>query len=256
MICIHCGHSQETGKFCGKCGTKFEYHALTENSVNQERLAIAQTVTPNSAQANIHVDHMKEQFNLYTSHFMQQLKSPSLAFREEKIAFTYGLTSIVLFSLLISGSMYLLIPDESWTSGMLSVLINNAVFSLATIAIALVSLFLISRYFGPQLSLKSIIFLYGAHLPLLILCMGVTFLFLLIKSYTVGSFILTITFLLAILALPLYLISSLLTKESTSLDPLYGFILYIITFTIIFMVFLTISADSALGGFMSALLGL
>ncbi|MFS0576587.1 hypothetical protein AB1K83_13195 [Sporosarcina sp. 179-K 3D1 HS] len=251
MICIQCGHSQETGKFCGKCGTRFE-GSTSGVPVNLEHVTATETIAQAQLEPNVHVEKLKAQSKMYGSYFMQQLKKPSRSFQEGQEEFTNALISIILFCVLTAGAIYTMI--RSVVSGFvevpfLSTIINNMAFTLVLIALALISLFTINKFFGSQLTLKSIASLYGAHLSLLLVTAAAAFLFMLMKSYTFGNVALALTVLLAIFILPLYLISTLLTQKPTGLDPLYGFFLYLVLFLILFAIFVTIMADSALGQF-------
>ncbi len=259
MHCVNCGHSQETGKFCGKCGTKFdEGIVVNDDSTVPEQAATAEfeqqpTVV---AEPNVHVEKIKAQSKMYGSYFMRQLKRPSLAFNQDTTAFSNGLISTILLGIMIALSLYTF-TNNVWGSGygpgFISVFGSILIFSTIFMGIAILSLFIINRFFGPQLSFKSIVSVYGGHLSPLLIGSGVSFLLMLLKSYTFGNLILSLVFIFAVFILPLFLISTLLTKKPTGFDPLYGFMLYIVTFLILFFIFITILADSTIGEYFEEL---
>ncbi|MER2090420.1 MAG: hypothetical protein ABS920_11835 [Sporosarcina sp.] len=269
MNCVNCGNSQEVGKFCGKCGTPFapvnnetatpEQAATTANRAGEGHMHQA----PNTAQAqqmpqpapvepNIHVEKIKAQSKMYGGYFMQHLKRPSHAFNQSQEGFVNGLISVILlgvvFALIVSAvsSSFL----SSYGPSFISVFGSTIISVLIVVGLPIVTLFIINKLFGPQLSFKSIISIYGAHLSPLLIGSGAALILILLKSFAFANVILATVLMFAIFILPLYLISVLLTKKSTNtLDPLYGFILYLVLFTILFIIFITILADSALGQF-------
>ncbi|MBO0589676.1 CHY zinc finger protein [Sporosarcina sp. E16_8] len=261
MICSNCGHEQAQGKFCGKCGTKFEEVtvAYADDSVT-ERVAATQSepIIPAPAQPaepNIHVENLKKQSKMYSSYFMQQLKRPSLIYNRGEAEFTNGLISIILLGVLLSLSLYIFMGEifGGYGPGFFSFFSSVLVFFLFAVGIVILSLFLSNKFFGPQHSFKTIISFYGAHLSPLLIAATVSLLLILLKSFTFGNLILSIVFMFAIFVLPLYLISFLLTKKPTGMDPLYGFLLYLVMFTVLFVIFMVILADSTIGGYIDEL---
>jgi len=261
MICSNCGHEQGQGKFCGKCGTKFEDAAVhfTDNSVT-ERVAATQseTVIPTPSQPaepNVHVENLKKQSKMYGSYFMQQLKKPSLIYNRGEAEFTNGLISIVLLGVLLSLSLYIFMGEifSGYGPGFFSFFSSVLVFILIAMGIVISSLFLTNKFFGPQHSFKTIMSFYGAHFSPLLIAATASLLLMLLKSYTFGNLILSAIFIFAIFILPLYLISLLLTKKSSHIDPLYGFSLYVVMFSIFFIIYITILADSTIGGYFDEL---
>ncbi|MBE1556042.1 hypothetical protein [Sporosarcina limicola] len=248
MNCAQCGYVQDIGLFCGRCGTEFEKgieSTILEQGATIE--SVQQPISPEKmAEPNIHIEKIKAQSKMYGSYFVQQLKRPSLAFNQEKANFSNGLTSILLLAVVIALTLYSFLNSmfSGYEPGFISIFGSILIFSLVAMGISLVSLFLISRFFGPQLSFKAITSLYGGHLSPLLIGAGVSLLLLFLESFTYGNLVLWIVFTFAVFILPLYLISSLLTKKPTGIDSLYRFILYIVTFSILFYIFVSILADS------------
>lgn len=270
MICVNCGHQQASGKFCGKCGTKFESTGVqpevaatgaqpTEPVPNQSMTAEPATTTVETeqptatpiapAEPNVYIENTKQKSKLYFKYFMQQLKEPALAKNQGEAQYSNGLISICLLAILIGLTFFAAIGSaSSYAPSFLSIFIGMLVFSLAAMGLVVVTLWLINNFFGPQHSFKSIISLYGGHLSPVLLVGIASLLLMLLKSYTFGSFTLFLVFIFSITLLPLYLISVLLTKKSSGLDPLYGYIIYIVAFSIFIMILMFILADSTIGG--------
>ncbi|BAQ10060.1 hypothetical protein OXB_1589 [Bacillus sp. OxB-1] len=213
-------------------------------------------VAPTPAEPSIHMEKLKAQSKMYGTYFMRQLKNPSRPLEDEQTGFPNALISIILFSMLIAGAMYTLIRNVSWShegGAFLTALASQMAFILGFIALVLISLYTINHFFGPALTLKSIVSLYGAHLSFLLISAAASLLFILMNSFTFGVVALTITMSLAIFILPLHLVSTLLTEKPAGLDPLYGTLLYVAMFSILLLLLTTIVADSAFGEFLHGL---
>ena len=262
MICVNCGHQQESGNFCGKCGTKFDTTGAqpTELVSNQNTTTAEQaattveteqpTATPIApAEPNIYIENTKRKSKLYFKYFMQQLKEPTLAKSQGESQYSNGLISICLLAILIGLSFFAGIATTGiYEPSFLSVFIGMLFFSLASMGLVVVTLWLIRNFFGPQDSFKSIIGLYSGHLSPVLLVGVASLLLMLLKSYAFGSLSLVLVFIFSISLLPLYLITVLLTKKSSNLDPLYGYVIYIVAFSIFIMILTFILADSTIGG--------
>ncbi|KQL36897.1 hypothetical protein [Psychrobacillus sp. FJAT-21963] len=202
-------------------------------------------------QTNVHVENIKRKTKIYSSYFMKQLKKPSHANNPGENEFTNSLVSMILFVALVTISQYLFTNNLFWSNSPSFLPFFMEVFLLTffMIGVVILSLFLISNFFGPQHSFKAIISFYGGQLSPLIILSIVSIFLMLVESFTYGNAILTISLIFGLFILPLYVISFLLTSNQSSVDPLYGFILYIITFTILFMLFVIIVGDSKIGGY-------
>ena len=258
MICVNCGHQQETGNFCGKCGAKLnETSGQTNESIVDIESAATnpqpnqQTAPPvEPAEPNVYVENVKEKSKLYFQYFMQYLKNPAHVYKRGEAEFPNGLTSIIILGVLLGLSFFTLINNGGfYDPSFFSVFGGILFFSFVSMGLVIVALLLINNFFGPQHSFKSIVSLYGGHLSPILLIAAASLLLMLLKSYTFGSLALVIIFMFLISLLPLYLISVLLTKKSSGLDPFYGYVLYIVTFSILFGIFTVILADSTIGGF-------
>lgn len=244
LKCIACGFEQPTGKFCSDCGTKFG----ETNAIHNTRRTL-----PSPTEPNPHLEKLKMQAKAYRSYFLRQLKKPALAYEQGENGLANGLTSILLLGILVTLSLFAALRP-SLANGFLSFFGGAFIFTLFAITIALIALFATTSSLGPQQSIKTILSLYGAYLPPLLIGATVSFLLMVIKSYTYGHLLLSLVFLFAILLVPLYLLSALILKNPTTIDPFYIFIVYLITYSILFSLFIILIADSAIGGYFSELL--
>ena len=242
LKCIDCGYEQVSGKFCGDCGTKFE-----ETDVMHEIRTLTKIGTPTQGEPNIHLEKLKMQAKAYASYFLQHLKNPVLAYDRGKSEFTNGLTSIILFAVLLALALFT--SMNVTTSSFISLFSGALIFILLAMGIALLSLTLITTFLGPQQPFKTLISLYGAHLPSLLVGAIASLLLLLLNSFLYGNLMLSLVFLVAVFLVPLYLLSVFVTKQPPAVDPLYVVILYLLTFSILFAVFFTLLADSAIGSY-------
>lgn len=264
MICKQCGNEQAGGNFCGKCGARLNGQSLgqTANFSESETGQPAGYAQGTSTQVNEHVERVKKQSKLYGSYFVNYLKRPSFIFGNEQNEWTNGLISIVLFVFIaaLTASVFVrnIIKSAMHHTGDLfaefyngpsffSVFFNVFLYAAMILILVLLCLFLVNKFFGSNASFKEMIAIYGAHLTAAIIIAVIAFLLILLKSNVYGNILLGIAFLLAVLFIPYYMISSLLTKYAKGIDPLYSFLLYVVIFAIVFSIFIGILADSALG---------
>lgn len=243
MNCTNCGHERMAGNFCGKCGASFSEQSLDNKDVITKQI-----------ESNPHIENIKDKSKLYFNYFIKYLKNPSHIYQKDENEFINGIISIVLLATLIGFSFFTLVHNNAYdiyNTSFFSIFGSLFMFSIISIGLVLLTLLLINNFFGPQHSFKSIISLYGGHLSPVILLGVVSLLLLFLKSFTFGSIILIIAFLFSVFILPLYLISFLLTKKSNSADPFYGFIIYIMTFSILLSIFTIILADSTISNYLS-----
>ncbi|WP_313894607.1 hypothetical protein [Psychrobacillus sp.] len=233
MICSSCSSEQALGNFCLECGSPFE---VSYSRVDHRA---------KSAEPNVYVENMKKKSKAYRSYFVQQLKKPSLAFQHGEKDFSNGLLSIVLFAMLYAIALFLLANTAS--SGFLSFFIQAALLTLVLIGMVLFSLYMINNFFGPEYSFKSIVSFYGGQLSPLVVGVALALVLIAIKSFTYGNVLLVVSFMFALFVLPLYIMSYLVIKKSAGLDALYGFVLYIVMFSVLFVILVTLLADSTLG---------
>lgn len=62
--CLTCGHSQEDGKFCGKCGTPLESAALEQAATINNMTDYQNQPQPQAGQAAQETSHSSDQIEL------------------------------------------------------------------------------------------------------------------------------------------------------------------------------------------------
>lgn len=117
---------------------------------------------------------------------------------------------------------------------------------MVVFALSIGSLYAVSKFLGPQTSFKSIASMIGTLLIPMCLVMLAAFLLLLIDSYGMGSSLFLVGTLFSIFVLPLFVITTLLNKQSQLVDAFYAFIGYVLLFTIGISIVLSIAVDSTL----------
>ena len=271
MKCENCGFEQEEGKFCGQCGSQIaatneQMEEIVDATKGNQPEGKGKQVRGNSET----MEKVKDTTKMYSTYFMKHLKRPSLIFSSREESFKYGLTNIVITTVLIALIFYMLINNfvqstfgyydgmgigdaltNSYAVGpsFLSVFSYTIIFALISIAIVVFILFLINHLFGTAYSIKEIVSIYGAHLTSVIVLGLVAFLLVILKSNIVGGYIWLLVISLVLSIIPVYLISSLLTRRSKSIDPVYGYLLYLISVGIAFIIIFSIIIDSRLGDF-------
>ena len=252
MKCFVCDYQQEIGSFCLICGNKFEEPILNTEGVISIEKTNRRTSSPTT---NVHIENTKKKIKEYKSYFIQQLKKPSLTYTRGDAELTRSLISIILFTALLTTSFFLynsyLYKGNS--PKFIPFFIELFLLVILMMSIVILSLYLINSFFGTQHTVRTLISFYGGQLSPLIISAAFSLLLMLTNSYNYGNILLTISLLLAIFIQPLYIISFTLTKNRTTVDPLYGFLLYLILFTILFVLLLTVVGNSTGAGYFNNL---
>lgn len=260
MQCANCGNEQATGKFCGKCGAAMEATSQQVNTTNapQNEYTVNTQQTVQPGEPNVHVEKVKETSKQYWSYYLRYLKNPT-AILQSGHEFINGIISIVIFALLSSITVYtlvvqifkatmggfaeLLLEDVNW----FSTIASSFFFTLLSMAIVVVSMFLITKFFGPDFSFKTIITHYGALLNGAIVVLVAGLLLILVKAFVFASILIIAASAIATLVVPLYLMGRYLTQRATTIDPFYSYILYIVVFSILTAIVGGIIMDSTIG---------
>lgn len=269
--CLECGTSQETGKFCGKCGSLLgvsvsnEQVSATTETVSQEGPSFSQPVAP-QVQPSVHVEKVKAQSKAYWSYFLNFIKNPSKVFNAGNKEFINGMISIVILAAIIGlaiygfvqsitssifGSVGSLFENEYVGPSFLSIFSSIVFFILLTVLIVLLSMFIVGKAFGSGDSWKELISYYGAHILSVILLSLFGLFLMLIKSYLYGNIILVISFLIILIVIPLYIMSRLLSNSPKGIDSYYGYLLYIVLVCILYSIFISVIADSTIGQYLN-----
>lgn len=245
--CIDCGYEQESGNFCGDCGTKFKETNVILQARSPARLTKAKQTEP-----NIHLEKLKMQVKAYRSYFFRHFKKPALAYESDEDGFANSLISILLLGIIIALSLFT--SHAQTAPNFLSFFSGALLLCLLAIGISVLSLLLITTFLGPQQPIKTIIHLYGTHVTPLIVGAAASLLLFLLKAFLYGNLILGLVFLFAILFVPLYLLCTVILRNPTTTDPLYIFIFYLIAYAVLFSIFAILIDNSVLSVYLSELM--
>lgn len=242
MHCSHCGNIQVAGKFCSACGNKLVEPLLDGQSV----LANEATVMRREVEPSVHMQNMKRRFRVYHRYFMKQFRQPSLAHDRGEAELSNGLISILLFTALFTMSLFLFTKSLNVYDSLsfLSFFIGIFLLGLVLIGIPVLSIFIINYVFGPQHTFKEVVGFYGGQLPPLIIGAAVSFVLMLGNLYMYGNALLSVCLIFAIFVFPPYMIIFFIAKKSTEMEPLYGLMVYILFFTVVYSLFRIVIADS------------
>lgn len=284
MKCSNCGFEQDVGKFCSKCGGEIlpqsqdgstkEYVAASEASSNNEPAASSHVnhqtstsqapVTPANSGTNTtndSLERVKETSRAYGGFFMNYVKHPSQVFTKKSSELTNGLISIGIMVVITLLTFNILIKNQlggfsGYGPSFMSIFFNGLFGMAIVLGIVITLLFLINKLFGTDSTYKDVVSIFGAHMTPVIVVSALAFLLAIFKSNTFAAFLLFLVLMLIVSIVPLYLISSLLTRRPKGIDPLYGYLLYILAFIITFMIVMSIMIDSALGDMIEIIDGL
>lgn len=272
MKCENCGLEQDVGRFCGKCGTPLPEPNL-ENSdsssnaqIEDERLTAGREKEEQATgeASNEAVNKVKYTTKMYGSYFVEYLKRPSLVFSKREETFKHSLISMAIVAVLMALSFYVLARNfthaafghygggmfatpYSSSPSLFSVFGYVLIFAIISMAVVVLILYVINQLFGTAYSFKEMTSVYGTHLVPVILLVGIAFILILLKSNTAGGYMLLIALSLVMTTLPIYLISSLLTRRSKNIDPVYAYLIYLVSTGIAFAIFVFILMDSTFG---------
>lgn len=241
--CSTCGHVQNDGNFCGKCGGKLEGAAEVQAAaVSQEQ----QPVQQNSEQ----LDKLKEQSKMYFGYFMQQLKTPTGKTDLKNSLISIGLyillTVIAVYSLinrLFSNSYSYYIESPSF----IQIFFYAAIFFIILNAIGVTSVFLTSKFFSENLSFKEVINRFGGYyaLPIVLSVVGIVLSFL--KSYSIAMICIYFGLIIAFGLIPVFVMIRQLSLKSKGIDSFYAYMFYLVLNVIFGAIIGLLIADSAIG---------
>ncbi|TFD97077.1 Yip1 family protein [Jeotgalibacillus sp. R-1-5s-1] len=265
MICSTCGHTQENGNFCGKCGADLRVQSTEATSTVHKETAATyeQPATAASvAQPNEYLEKAKKTSKGYFAYTKNFIKNPSVIFKSGAAEFTNGLISLILFTVLFAFTIYFFVQSiaRSMFGGMGDLFMNeyagpsfftifsqSFLYTAIYIALIAASLFVVTKLFGTDYSFKQIIAAYGVHMIPSLILIVLSMLLIIMDAYTYGVFFIVLSVLFAIIFVPVYIVSSMLTRKTKSIDPFYGYISYLVLFAIITSVYTGLLADSAMG---------
>ena len=241
MTCTNCGNEQANGQYCWRCGAKLVVaaHGFHEQIQSQNGQTVSEAAVVN-VESNVHLDNVKKQTKEYWSYFVKHLKHPSVSLTKQDDEFRNSFISLLLYAAICGFSIYTALTGVGLagsTDGGLSfssIFLNVAGFVAVCIAIVSFGLFIIGNNFGPAYPFKQTLVVYVSHLLPAIVIGLAALLFLLMKSYWYGVFLLIVSLLYVLIISPGYVITVLLSKKPKGIDPLYGYTAYTVLIIVLF----------------------
>lgn len=280
MKCEKCGHEQQAGKFCGKCGNTLVAQTTASpgpalQNVSQANAVPASAGAPAyqnqaSTDPNLHVEKVKETSKQYWGYFLGHLKQPSSILSDFNKNFINSLITFAIFALITALGIYDIVTyfmgpvdefagifaQESIKPSFFKILLNVVLALAVVIALSLGSIYLVSKFFGPPTQFKTLTTIYGTYLIPMTLIVVAAYLLLLIDSRGIGSSLLMIGLFLSLFVMPLFLITTLVNQKPRQLDSFYAFLLYIAMFMIGLSIVLSVLLDSTFSDVLTELNGL
>ena len=245
MHCINCGHRQSEGNFCKICGVP-----LGDNLIGVKRTR-SRAAGKSGFQSNKYIKRVELASKKYWNYFLNYLKHPSLVLKQGEKEFSNGVTTIVIMAFFVGLLLFTFMKrapfpflEASYEPSFISMVGSSLIIFFISTAIIVGSLFLTTKFLGPEQSVKSFIGIYGTYLIPSILLLLVAFILLLLKAYAYSNFLLSFALLFAFFIIPLYILIKLLANEKSVIDPLYCVLAYIVIFGSAFAIYLAFSKGS------------
>lgn len=256
--CLACGHEQEEGRFCGKCGEEIE--KLVSDEVAATASSNFEQQPQVTSQNSEQLEKIKEQSKMYFNYYMQQIKVPSTHFNTTELSFKNSIISIILYVILTTLSVYVLIKGfiggglfESYGPSFFQIFLYMSVFFVLLITISLVAVFITTKLFSEDLTFKDVISKFGGYymLPMMLSVIGI---FLaLFKSYSFATISIYVGLAIVTGVIPMYIMVKLLSSKSKGIDSFYAFIFYIIVTIILMVIVISFIIDSTIGEYLQYL---
>ncbi|XKH50553.1 zinc ribbon domain-containing protein [Chryseomicrobium palamuruense] len=267
MVCSNCGNIQESGKFCGKCGTALVVKSdQTTNQVAATSMGgtAAASPMPNPA-LNEKVDLVKQQSKMYGSYFVEHLKLPSLGLVESKAKWINGLITYVLSILIVAlitntqlskvmGTMGGGLFDvSSMKPSFFTIFFSSFVTISLIVGIAIGLIVMFTALFSNRQSFIDVFSAYAAHMNAILILLGISWVLILMNSFVYGNVVLFLSLLITFLFLPIYILIQFIQGSPRVMDRFYIFIAYLIVYSIALTVVSGFILDSQLGGILEEL---
>lgn len=271
MICKECQNEQDEGKFCGQCGgvlvAKQEEVVVEEKQVEQSKpVELEEGITYSASteettekvsnqlgsneQINENIEVAKEKLSTFMDFFNAYIKKPSNILGNVQNEFFNGLTSIVLNLFLVSLTISLI--GKNFVGSYITYSVIGNLFKIfIMLAISIVAMgglsFILNKLFGIKMDYREFTAIYGAYTLPVVIFSALGLLLGIINSNGVAITLVAIAISLSIFAIPSYLVILLLSRSESSIDPFYGYLIYMVGAVIVYLILMTIIVDSALG---------
>src|SRR5699024_9856289 len=107
------------------------------------------------------------------------------------------------------------------------------------------------KLFGTMASYKDIVSIFGVHMTVVVITIGLEFILSIYKANTYPLILVFVAIALMFTVIPLYSISHLLIKEPNNVDPVDGYLIYIFGVSITFVILIGVLLDYTLGNFIN-----
>lgn len=230
MVCNQCGHLNESGKFCVKCGAR-----LGEGGTGEEAAALH---GHEAIGQNEHVTRAKVMSKRYINYFVQGLKNPTTAAQSvNHEQFINGLITMIIYSISIPLMIYFSSRDNTYFGSFTDIVLKSSFYYLLFIGFIVLVTFGVIKLGRVQATLQDVFARFGAFLivPTVFLVLG--FILSLIKIYEFAFVLLLFGFLGLFIVVP-FTIYSFKKEITVGLDAIYGTFL---TYLAIIVSFVTIA---------------
>jgi hypothetical protein len=241
LTCTNCGNVQDDGKFCGKCGTPLNTR-VEEVSTKEEAATVVSQLQFDS-NANVGTSGSSSQ---YFTYFTTHLKNPTQIFANKSKQTVNGIITWLLFVALIGLVVYSALDAfiqfsllEDWfyreafpTNYFMKFFTKAALFAAIYTGTIIFILFgLINLFIGPK-TIKWVAQMYGTLLIPAIVMAAVTWLLIILDSYTVALVACSLTFTMATLILPFVMLYQTARETEPKIDRAHLGLIYLGSYTL------------------------
>lgn len=279
--CPNCQNEQQSGKFCGVCGTPLAEQQQTaatqqvEQAAQQTEQEQAATIeTPAQPIQQTYEQAQQQQFtqqqagqqqqgqqqsvNPLTEEQMEKLKSDSknyMKFFMEKLTapsstpnFKFGLINIIAFLLMTALASFVSINNNSYVETsflgtVLSVMIGLALL----ISVGMLAIFITTLFSSEKPTFKQIIEQYGNYSSITVGLSTIALLLFILKSFAMGFLIMSVALGITFVVQPTFIINRYIQTLQFNLDKYFMYLIFIIIQAVLFAIFFMIIADSFIG---------
>lgn len=239
LKCTNCLNEQDSGKFCGKCGTSLMESGIPQPTAFTEAAAASPAGGAQPVNTNEHVTKAKENVSKYWSYALQVLKKPSVAFDTKDSQYVNGIITMALFVIAFALSIYFLANKlyKAVVGGFGSLFsegglgaeslpffsITSSLFMFAVFFIlgSFISVFLVSKFMTEGFTLKELLSQFGSILIPFTALNVVAIIFGLMGSIQLTLTLTGVSLFYTIAILPSIIVYDRAMKSEKSLNKLY-----------------------------------
>lgn len=252
MHCPNCGQETDEGRFCTNCGAQLpneEYAAAADPMIN---IKPQPQQTGQVQQSNEAIEKLKTAGSNFGHFFTTLLKSPSEARKANSNDLISGVTTIVIFSLLIALGYYLSLrslstgffggPSMSFFDSFVLPLIEFIILFGIVAALTFAG----AKFSVEAFSFTDVLAKYGGYLVPFLLLYAVGFLLALIGLASLSALIILISLLGPLLIVPTLILHE---QPAKGFDRIYVLLAIYIIALLVFGFFIRTFAESIMSGF-------